>query len=336
VPYRLLKRGHPVPDEAGLLATRRIMDLAQSAGADDLVIVLMSGGASSLMVSPIEGVSIDLKRDINRQLLASGAPITEMNIVRKALSAIKGGKLARIAAPARVVSYIISDVPGDDPSVVGSGPSIFAATPKLSAVGILDRYGLTVPEKVRSLLGNSCVSADVETKNEVHVIGSARQALVAAADKARELGIEPMILGDALEGEAREVGVVLAGISKSTIAYGDPLRRPCVILSGGETTVTKKGPGRGGRNSEFLLSLSIAMGDIPCAAIAADTDGIDGSEDNAGAWFDERMACQNDVELRRNYLNSNDSYSYFAASDRLVVAGPTRTNVNDFRAILIR
>ena len=332
----VVEAGHLVPDEAGLLATRRILQLAQSATADDLVIVLISGGASSLMVAPIEGVSFDRKRDITEQLLASGAPISEMNIVRKALSGIKGGKLARISAPARVVTYIMSDVPGDDPSVVGSGPSIISGTSRVAALEIIERYGLDTHGDLRSLLRMSDEHKSKDGESESFVIGSARQALVAAAEKAKGLGVQPIILGDAIEGEAREVAAVFAGIAKSAILYGDPVKAPCVILSGGETTVTKRGFGRGGRNSEFLLALSIAMGDIPCAAFAADTDGIDGSEDNAGVWLYEAMAERGDIALRRRHLANNDAYSYFAKIGALVMTGPTLTNVNDFRAILIR
>lgn len=333
---RIVEAAHPVPDEAGLKATSQILDYAQSAGEDDLVIVLVSGGASSLLTMPIDGMTLAEKQDINRQLLRSGAPIGDMNCVRKALSAVKGGKLALAAAPARVVTYVISDVPGDDPSVVGSGPSIVEPNSVEEARAILDRFDIAVPASVRDLMtrGNGATPA---IDNEVHLIASPRVALAAAAAKARELGFIPMILGDAIEGEAREVAAVMAGMALSARRYGDPLPAPCVLLSGGETTVTVRGQGRGGRNAEFLLSLALHLrGEPGIAAIACDTDGIDGSEDNAGAWFDETLLLATDRARQHEALHRNDAYSYFSAAGNLVITGPTLTNVNDFRAILIR
>jgi len=334
---RVVEAAHPVPDEAGLNATTQILDYAKSAGADDLVIVLISGGASSLLTLPIDGMTLAEKQDINRQLLRSGAPIGDMNCVRKALSAVKGGKLALAAAPARVVTYVISDVPGDDPSVVGSGPSIVEPNSVDEALAILDRFDIEVPATVRGLMQKGGGTTAAAIDNEVHLIASPRAALAAAAAKARDFGFTPMILGDAIEGEAREVGAAMAGIALSARRYGDPLPTPCVLLSGGETTVTVRGEGRGGRNAEFLLSLALHLrGEPGIAAIACDTDGIDGSEDNAGAWFDESMLLNADRASQHDALHRNDAYSYFSATGNLVVTGPTLTNVNDFRAILIR
>lgn len=332
----VVEAAHPVPDEAGLKATNRILDYARSAGADDLVIVLVSGGASSLLTLPIAGMSLADKQDINRQLLRSGAPISDMNCVRKALSAVKGGKLALAAAPARVVTYVISDVPGDDPSVVGSGPSIVEPNSIDEALAILDRFDIDLPTSVRALMSQGALSTPA-IDNEVHLLASPRAALAAAAERVRGFGFIPMILGDAIEGEAREVAAVMAGMALSARRYGDPLPTPCVLLSGGETTVTVRGKGRGGRNAEFLLSLALHLrGEPGIAAIACDTDGIDGSEDNAGAWFDEAMLLSANRAYQHDALHRNDAYSYFAETGNLVFTGPTLTNVNDFRAILIR
>lgn len=333
---RVVEAAHPVPDEVGLAATREILDLAENAGPDDLVVVLISGGASSLLTLPIDGMSLAEKQDVNRQLLRSGAPIGDINCVRKALSAIKGGKLALAAAPAPVVTYLISDVPGDNPAVVGSGPSIVEPNSIDEARAILDRFGIEVPPSVLNLMHkNNASTAAVE--NEVHLIASPRAALDAAAVKARELGFVPLILGDAIEGEAREVAAVMAGMAQSVRRYGDPVPAPCVLLSGGETTVTVRGSGRGGRNAEFLLSLALHLrGERGMAAIACDTDGIDGTEDNAGAWFDDSLLLGPNRARQQAALQDNDAYTYFAEVDRLIFTGPTLTNVNDFRAILIQ
>lgn len=334
----IVEAAHPVPDEAGLNAARRILALAHEAGPDDLVVCLISGGASALLSLPVDGITFADKQALNRALLKSGAPIGEMNLVRKSLSAIKGGRLAAAIAPARFVTYLISDVPGDDPSSIGSGPTIPERVDPQTVLSILDHYGIDVPSHVAEAVRANVV-ADPGEGGEVHMLATPKMALDAAAGKARELGLTPLILGDAIEGEAREVGRVMAGIARSAKHYGDPVKGPCVLLSGGEATVTVRGTGRGGRNAEFLLSLALALrGEAGVSAIACDTDGIDGSEDNAGAWFDQSLfadAREKGVDLA-SYLAVNDAYSAFAQLDRLVITGPTLTNVNDFRAILIR
>ncbi len=334
----IVEAAHPVPDEAGLNAARRILTLAREAGPDDLVVCLISGGASALLSLPVEGISFEDKQALNRALLKSGAPIGEMNIVRKSLSAIKGGRLAAAVHPAQLVTYLISDVPGDDPASIGSGPTIPEKVDPDLVMSILGKYGIDVPaHMMRAMRANAVEGAD--GGGVVHMIATPKMALDAAAAKARELGIEPLILGDAIEGETREVGRVMAGIARSVRLHGEPAAVPCVLLSGGETTVTVRGTGRGGRNAEFLLSLALALrGEAGISAIACDTDGIDGSEDNAGAWFDQALfddARQKGVNLA-SYLADNDAYSAFAKLDRLIVTGPTLTNVNDFRAILVR
>ncbi len=333
----VVEAAHPVPDAAGVAAAQRILDLATGAGPDDLVVCLMSGGASALLSLPAPGLTLDDKQAVTKALLHSGAPIGAMNEVRKALSAIKGGRLAAAAGPARLVTYVISDVPGDDPASIGSGPTI----PGMSSPGevhrILERYGVAVPPHVASVIERNAVPTGVG--GEVHMIATPKISLDAAAHAARHMGLTPLILGDAIEGEAREVGTVMAGIARSVARHGEPVRSPCVLLSGGETTVTVRGKGRGGRNAEFLLSLATALQGAPgIAGLAADTDGIDGSEDNAGVWFDDRFvasAGERGVDLGAA-LTRNDAYGAFAAMDRLVMTGPTLTNVNDFRAILIR
>lgn len=333
--------GHPVPDAAGVAATRRIMELARSAGPDDLVVFLMSGGASALLVSPIDGVSLEEKQQLNRGMLRSGMPIGGMNEVRRCISAVKGGKLAAIAAPARTLTYLISDVPGDRPEVVGSGPTIPGATNPHHALALLRRYEVDVPPSIAAAIGrNATAATSPAAQVAVHVLATPLIALQAAADEARRCGLQPVILGDALEGEAREMGIVLGGIARSVAAYGCPVPPPCVLLSGGEATVTVRGGGRGGRNTEFLLSLLSSVRGIESrvAAISCDTDGIDGLEDNAGGLFDEetaRRAAELGLEPQA-FLARNDAYSFFAATDDLVFSGPTHTNVNDFRAILIR
>jgi len=334
----IVEAAHPVPDEAGLNAARRILALAREAGPDDLVVSLISGGASALLSLPAEGITFADKQALNRALLKSGAPIGEMNLVRKSLSAIKGGRLAAAAAPAQLVTYLISDVPGDDPSSIGSGPTIPERVDPQVVLSILGRYGIDVPPHVVKAIAANVVENSVES-GAVHMLATPKMALDAAARKVRELGLTPLILGDAIEGEAREVGRAMAGIARSVRQHGEPVAAPCVLLSGGETTVTVRGSGRGGRNAEFLLSLALALGgETGLSAIACDTDGIDGSEDNAGAWFDQAMfaaAREKGVDLA-SHLDGNDAYSAFAQLDRLVVTGPTLTNVNDFRAILIR
>lgn len=334
----IVEAAHPVPDEAGLKATRDIVDLAQSAGPDDLVVVLISGGASSLLTMPAHGISLADKQDITRQLLRSGAPIRAMNAVRKALSAVKGGKLALAAAPAQVVTYIISDVPGDDPATVGSGPSILAPNDIGEVRAILRRFRIDIPEHAEKALFANAATDENAVPSPVHMIATPRASLEAASREAEAMGIAPIILGDAIEGEAREVAMAMAGIVRSVIQYNTPFAPPCVLLSGGETTVTLRpeASGRGGRNSEFLLALYLALKSYgQVAAISCDTDGIDGTEDNAGAWFDFAAEDAGDHDPA-GHLDRNDAYSFFRTTDRLIRTGPTYTNVNDFRAILVR
>ena len=334
----VVEAAHPVPDAAGLAAAQRILDLAGTAGPDDLVVCLISGGASALLSLPAAGLTLEDKQAVNKALLRSGAPIQEMNAVRKALSAIKGGRLAAAAAPARLVTYQISDVPGDDPGVIGSGPTVAGGADPATALAILRRYDIPVSDAVERAIRANAAPATLPPAT-LHMLATPQMALEAAAAKAREFGLTPLILGDALEGEAREVGRVLAGIAEQAARHDQPAARPCVLLSGGETTVTVRGQGRGGRNAEFLLALAVQLQGHPdIAAIACDTDGIDGSEDNAGAWIDAATLGQGREKglAAADYLAGNDAYSYFAALDRLVVTGPTLTNVNDFRAILVR
>lgn len=335
----VVEAAHPVPDERGEAAARRILDVARSAGPDDLVVALISGGASALLALPRDDLTLDDKRLVNRALLKSGAAIEEMNLVRRCLSAVKGGGLASAVSPARLVTYVISDIPGDDPAAVGSGPTIPQPVDPAGALAILGRRGITVPEAVEDALRRMPASVAPEASGEVHIVATAWKALEAAAEAARALGIAPLILGDAIQGEARDAGEVMAGIARSVVARGVPIARPCVLLSGGETTVTVRGSGRGGRNTEFLLSLAISLrGERAISALACDTDGIDGSEDDAGAWFDDSFiagAGHAGIDLSA-HLAANDSHTPFRMLGRLVTTGPTRTNVNDFRAVLIQ
>jgi hydroxypyruvate reductase len=331
----VVEAAHPVPDAAGEDAARRILALASGAGPDDLVVALISGGASALLALPAPGIALADKQAVARALLRSGAPIDEMNRVRQALSAIKGGRLAAAAAPARLVTWVISDVPGDDPAVIGSGPTA-PLPPGEDPEAILARRGVEIPDHVRAALRAN--RAPTVGSVDCRMLATPQMALEAAAHAARAAGVTPMILSDAIEGEARDVAQVMAAIARQVQRHGQPLRGPCVLLSGGETTVTVKGTGgRGGRNAEFLLALAVALGPDGLHAIACDTDGIDGSEDNAGAiiapdtWARAEAAGLN----LRDHLARNDAYSAFAALDDLVMTGPTLTNVNDFRAIFV-
>jgi glycerate 2-kinase len=339
----VIEAAHPVPDAAGHGAARRILELVGGLTRDDLVLCLLSGGGSSLLVLPALGITLEDKQAINRALLRCGAPIGEMNCVRKHLSAIKGGRLAAAAAPATVVSLMISDVPGDDPSVIASGPTMPDATTAAEAIAILEKYRIEIPGSVlKHLQGPSAETPKPGNPRFRHVsnqvIATPQDALEAAAQVAGGVGVQPLILGNAIEGEARDVGLVHAGIAKQVAGYGQPVEPPCALISGGETTVTVRGNGRGGRNTEFLLSLAVALdGGAGITAIAADTDGIDGSEDNAGAillpdTLERAARAGLDPKV---YLANNDAYPIFARLGDLVVTGPTRTNVNDFRAILI-
>ncbi|MDE1890888.1 MAG: glycerate kinase [Betaproteobacteria bacterium] len=334
---------HPVPDEAGLHAAQRILSLVNNLTADDLVVCLISGGGSALLTAPAPGLTLHDKQTINQALLKSGATIDEMNCVRKHLSSIKGGQLALSCAPARVWTLLISDVPGDDPSVIASGPTVADPTTFSDALAIVEKYRITEPQAaihyLRSATKETPKPGDsrLET-NEVHMIATPQMSLEAAAQFARSQGITPMILGDALEGEARDVALVHAGITKQVLRHGQPINRPCLLLSGGETTVTVRGTGRGGRNTEFLLALSVALAGLDNVyALACDTDGVDGTEDNAGAVITpDTLSRADHLGLSaKSYLANNDGYTFFERLGDLVITGPTLTNVNDFRAILI-
>jgi hydroxypyruvate reductase len=339
----VIEASHPIPDEAGSRAARRILDKVSELTADDLVLVLISGGGSALLALPADGVTLADKQAVNRALLKCGADITEMNTVRKHLSAIKGGRLAIAAAPARVVTLAISDVPGDDLSVIASGPTVPDRSTRAEALAVLTKYGIEIPASVTRHLNDASSETpapdDPRFANVTHrLVASPQKSLEAAAKVARDAGLASMILGNAIEGEARDVGLVHAGIARQCGDWGQPLEIPCAFISGGETTVTVRGKGRGGRNAEFLLSLGIAAdGRNGIWALAADTDGIDGSEDNAGAILTPetlQRAKLADIDVKTR-LADNDAYTLFAALDDLVMTGPTLTNVNDFRAILI-
>ena len=334
----VVEAAHPVPDAAGREAARTIIGLVEALGPDDLALCLISGGGSALLALPAVGVTLADKQAVNKALLGAGATISEMNTLRKHLSAIKGGRLAAAAAPARCVSLVISDVPGDDPAVIASGPTVADPTSFVDARSVLEKYAIAAPASVAAHLA---AAADETPKpgdprlanTELHLIATPGASLKAAAAHARAAGIEPLILGDSLEGEARELGALHGAMTRSRLDDG-----PLVILSGGETTVTVTGAGRGGRNAEYLLALAIALDGAPGVhAIACDTDGIDGSEDNAGAIIDpDSLARGRAVGLdSRALLNDNDAYGFFQALGDLVVTGPTLTNVNDFRAIFI-
>jgi hydroxypyruvate reductase len=340
----VVEAAHPVPDEAGRRAAERMLALTDGLTADDLVLALVSGGASALLSLPDPRLSFSEKQAINRALLNSGAAIDEMNCVRKHLSAIKGGRLAARCAPARVVSLLISDVPGDDPAVIGSGPTVADASSCADALAILDRYRIEVPAAVREALDSGALETPKPgdpafAGHAVHLIATPRQSLEAAAAVARAAGIPAYILSDEIEGESREVGKVHAALARAVARHGAPFARPCVILSGGETTVTVRTKGgRGGRAGEFLLGCAMALqGQAGVHVLAADTDGIDGVEDNAGAIVSpDTLARAASLGLQAAaHLDRHDSYPFFEALGDLVKPGPTFTNVNDFRALLV-
>ncbi len=339
----IVEAAHPVPDEAGRAAAARILEIARSAGPDDLVLCLISGGGSSLLALPAEGIPFADKQAVNAALLRSGADIAEMNTVRRHLSAIKGGRLAAAAFPARVVSLVISDVPGDDPAAIASGPTVADPTTFADAAAILARYGIDAPAAVAAHLAAAAEETPKPGDPRLATAGTAvvaapRMSLEAAAAVARAAGVAPLILGDALEGEAAEVGKVMAGIARAAAGIGHPLAPPCVLLSGGETTVTVRGTGRGGRNVEFLLALAVALNGAPGIwALAGDTDGIDGGGPAAGAVVTpDSLARARALGLDpRASLADNDAHALFEALGDAVVTGPTLTNVNDFRAILV-
>ena len=345
----VVEAAHPVPDAAGLAAAQRIAQLAQGLTADDLVLCLISGGGSALLSLPAEGLTLETKQGINRALLKSGATIGEMNCVRKHLSAIKGGRLAARCAPAKVVTLLISDVPGDDPDVIASGPTVPDRSSCADALAILQRYAIDVPAEVRAALESGALETPKPGDprfegHEVRMIATPQESLEAAAELARSAGLAAHVLSDEMEGESRVVGGVQAALARQVRRRGQPFARPCVILSGGETTVTVKPRvegqprGRGGRATEFLLGAALALqGEPGVWVLAADTDGIDGVEDNAGAIVTpDTLARAAAAGLKAQArLDANDAYGFFAPLGDLVQTGPTFTNVNDFRALLI-
>ncbi|HZP19710.1 MAG TPA: glycerate kinase [Bauldia sp.] len=339
----IVEASHPVPDKGGEDAARRILALAESAREGDLVLCLISGGGSALLALPAPGLTLADKQAVNRALLASGADIGAMNVVRKHLSAIKGGRLAAAAFPAEVVTLLISDVPGDEPATIASGPTVPDPSTYADARAAIARYGIAVPPAVAARLA---AGADETPKpgdprlarSSATIIASPAASLRTAAQAARRAGVTPVILGDAIEGEAREVGRAMAGIALSVARHGQPAAAPAVLLSGGETTVTVRHKGRGGRNTEFLAGLALGLGGAPgIFALAGDTDGIDGSEDNAGAVVrPDTLARARSAGLDfAGQAAANDCYGLFSALGDLVVTGPTLTNVNDFRAVLV-
>ena len=339
----IVEAAHPVPDDAGTKAAARMLKLLEGLSRDDLVVALISGGGSALLSLPADGISVEDKRAVNEALLKSGAPIGEMNCVRKHLSAIKGGRLAAAAYPARVVTLVISDVPGDDLAVVASGPTVADPTTFAEARHIIAKYEINVPASVIAHLGGAQdetpKSNDPRLVNtKATCIASAQKSLEAAAAIATSAGYEPIILGDAIEGEAREVGIVMAGIAMQAKRFGQPIKTPCAIISGGETTVTVKGNGAGGRNVEFLLSLAIKLnGAQGIHALTGDTDGVDGAREVAGAYItptslDDARKLKIDPWAS---LSNNDAHNFFQSINSQVITGPTLTNVNDFRVILI-
>ncbi len=345
----IVEAAHPVPDAAGLQAAERMLAMVQGLTENDLVLCLISGGGSALLTLPADGLTLQDKQRINKALLNSGANISEMNCVRKHLSRIKGGRLAAACAPARVVTLTISDVPGDDPSIIASGPTVPDATTCADALAILKRYNIDIPSSVLAELQSGALEtpkpgAAIFNGHEVHMIATPQQSLEAAAAAVYSAGLNAYILSDEIEGESREVGKVHAALARATAKGTGAFEKPCVILSGGETTVTIKkqaegvAKGRGGRAGEFCMGLALALqGQSDVYALAADTDGIDGVEDNAGAFVAPdtlERALDKGMKLD-DHLDRNDAYGYFDALGDLVVTGPTHTNVNDFRALLI-
>ncbi|MEC8255049.1 MAG: glycerate kinase [SAR324 cluster bacterium] len=339
----IVEAAHPVPDEIGQITAQRILNLAESATDQDLVICLISGGGSALLALPGKGLTLQDKQALNRSLLQSGATIGEMNCVRKHLSAIKGGRLAQAVQPARLWTLAISDVPGDDLSVIASGPTLPDPTTFRDALEILRRYQIQPTPAIQSTLEAAEEETpkpgeDIFSRNKVRLVATPQLMLEAAGKEAEKSGITPIILSDRIEGEAREVAKVHAAIAKQIKHRDQPINSPALILSGGETTVTVRGNGMGGRNTEFILSLLEALqGEEGISAIAVDTDGIDGTEDNAGAWIDQNSFHKaKRLKLKANdFLDNNDAYSFFQQLEQLVLNGPTMTNVNDFRAIFV-
>jgi len=342
---QVMEASHPVPDQAGLRASEALFQAVAGLGTDDLVVALICGGGSALLPAPPDGLTLADEAALNAALLASGAPISAMNAIRKQVSRIKGGRLAAAAHPARVVSLIVSDVPGDDPAEVASGPTVPDARDRALARRLVATHRIALPDAVARHLDTAPEDAPLPddpifARNEVRVIASAALSLEAAARAAGDAGIPATILSDAIEGEARDVGLVHAAIAREVVRRNRPFARPVVILSGGETTVTLRGDaGRGGRNTEFLLSFAVAIDGITgISALAADTDGIDGSEDNAGAFADGSSAARIRAAGHdpATLLAAHDAWTAFAAVGDLFSPGPTGTNVNDFRAVLVR
>ncbi|BBK30125.1 glycerate 2-kinase [Stella humosa] len=340
---RVVEASHPMPDAAGTAAAEEILGLVRGLGPDDLVLCLVSGGGSALLGLPAPGITLDDKRALTTDLLRSGATIGEINTIRKHLSAIKGGRLAQAAAPARLVALAISDVPNDDPAVIASGLTVPDPTTYADARGVLAKYGITPPPAIAARLAAALDETPkpgdpIFANTRFVMVATPQMALDAAAERARAVGLTPIVLGDAIEGEARDVALVHAAIARQVQRRGQPLPAPAVLLSGGETTVTVRGRGRGGRNAEFLLALAVALDGAPgIHALAGDTDGIDGTEDNAGALLHPDSIQRGraaGIEARER-LADNDGYGFFAGLGDLVRTGPTLTNVNDFRAILV-
>jgi glycerate 2-kinase len=338
----VVEASHPVPDAAGAAAAGRILQSVQGLTAEDLVLCLVSGGASALLALAAPGLTLADKQQINKALLKCGAAISEMNCVRKHLSAIKGGRLAAAAYPAKVVSLVISDVPGDDVSIIGSGPMVPDPTTFGDARAVLEKYKIEMPPAIAARFAGPDETPKPGDPRfagaETILIARPQDALEAAAKVARNAGFHPVILGDSLEGEARDVALVHAGIARQIVNHGQPQRAPAALISGGETTVTLRGSGRGGRNAEFLLALLVALDGHPgIHAMACDTDGIDGSEDNAGALGGPDSLARGRAKGldAKAMLANNDGYGFFSGIGDLVVTGPTRTNVNDFRVILV-
>ena len=340
---KIIEAAHPVPDAASVIAARRILDTVKGLGEDDLVLCLISGGGSALLAAPLADLTLEDKQAVNRALLRSGASISEMNCVRRHLSAVKGGRLAAACHPAKVVTLLLSDVPGDNPMDIASGPTVADPTSCADALEVIKRYGVELPPSAEALLqsgrGESVKPGDPRLQNsETRFIATPQMALEAAARVGREAGWPVHILGDSIEGEAREVGKVLAGLALQVARHGQPFAPPCILLSGGETTVTVHGGGRGGRNVEFLLALAIALqGQCGIHALAGDTDGVDGIEEIAGALIgpDTLERAWRAGLKPRDSLANNDAHAFFQRLGDSVVTGPTMTNVNDFRAVLI-
>lgn len=340
---RVMEAAHPVPDDAGIAASQALFAAVKNLGPEDLVVALVCGGGSSLLPCPAGDLTLQDEIALNQVLLASGAPISVMNTLRKQVSGIKGGRLAQAAWPARVVTLVVSDVPGDDPAQVASGPTVPDCSGRAEARSLVRTWKIELPPKIQAWLESDKEQAPLATnpvfsRNTVRIVASAHASLEAAAQRVRQNGLTPFILSDAMEGEAREVAKVHAALLREIILRNRPFQRPCVILSGGETTVTLKGKGRGGRNTEFLLALAIAAEGLPFTALAADTDGIDGSEKNAGAFADGSTAerLRKAGYLPAALLVENDAYTAFDTLHDLYVTGPTGTNINDFRAIIVR